>query len=64
MVVLVVRGVGAMTVVNVARVQGITAELSHVTINGCPENRYPGNLNISFAFVEGESLLMAMKQIA
>jgi hypothetical protein len=45
-------------------VQGITAELSHVTINGCPENRYPGNLNISFAFVEGESLLMAMKQIA
>lgn len=43
---------------------GICAGLDHVTINGCAESRYPGNLNLSFAFVEGESLLMAMKQIA
>jgi len=46
---------------------GITARLEHVTINGCgidDPRRYPGNLNISYAFVEGESLLMAMKQIA
>jgi len=28
------------------------------------EHRLPGNLNISFAFVEGESLLMALKDVA
>lgn len=27
-------------------------------LNGDAERRYPGNLNLSFAFVEGESLLM------
>ena len=32
--------------------------------NGHPTNRLPGNLNISFAYVEGESLLMGMKDIA
>jgi cysteine desulfurase len=29
-----------------------------VTLNGDPVLRYPGNLNLSFAYVEGESLLM------
>lgn len=43
---------------------GIHAGLDHVILNGHAEKRYPGNLNLSFAFVEGESLLMAMKQIA
>ncbi len=33
-------------------------------MNGDPEHRYPGCVNISFAFVEGESLLMALKNIA
>ena len=33
-------------------------------LNGHPANRLPGNLNISFAYVEGESLLMGMKDIA
>jgi cysteine desulfurase len=33
-------------------------------LNGHPINRLPGNLNISFAYVEGESLLMGMKDIA
>jgi cysteine desulfurase len=33
-------------------------------LNGHPTNRLPGNLNISFAYVEGESLLMGMKDIA
>jgi cysteine desulfurase len=40
--------------------QGIEA----VTINGDLEQRLPNNLNISFAFVEGESLLMALKDLA
>lgn len=42
----------------------ITSELTHCVINGDPKNRYPGCVNISFAFVEGESLLMALKNIA
>ena len=43
---------------------GITARLPEVYLNGSHEHRLPGNLNISFAFVEGESLLMALKDIA
>ncbi|WP_413285091.1 IscS subfamily cysteine desulfurase [Vibrio sp. MA40-2] len=35
-----------------------------LTINGDLEQRVPNNLNISFAFVEGESLLMALKDLA
>jgi len=38
--------------------------IKHVIINGCMENRYRGNINISFSFVEGESLLMGMKDVA
>src|SRR5262249_52014511 len=33
-------------------------------INGSVERRLPGNLNISFAYVEGEGLMMAMKDVA
>lgn len=43
---------------------GITSQLEHVILNGDPEQRYPGNVNLSFAYVEGESLLMALKGIA
>ena len=43
---------------------GITARLTETYVNGSLEHRLPGNLNISFAFVEGESLLMALKDIA
>ena len=43
---------------------GVMSKLSHVTINGCPDNRYSGNMNLSFAGVEGESLLMSAKQLA
>jgi cysteine desulfurase len=39
-------------------------ELDEVYINGDLEKRLPGNLNMSFAYVEGESLLMALKEIA
>ena len=39
-------------------------ELEEVTLNGDDKNRYWGNVNISFAFIEGESLMMSMKNIA
>lgn len=38
--------------------------LEHTTQNGDPEHFYPGCVNVSFAYVEGESLLMALKDIA
>jgi len=34
------------------------------TVNGSLEHRLPGNLNISFAYVEGEALMMAIKDVA
>ncbi|HLU68927.1 MAG TPA: aminotransferase class V-fold PLP-dependent enzyme, partial [Kofleriaceae bacterium] len=43
---------------------GIQSRLDQVYVNGSLERRLPGNLNISFAFVEGESLLMALKDVA
>jgi len=39
-------------------------ELDEVYINGSMEHRLPHNLNISFAYVEGESLLMGINDIA
>ncbi len=42
----------------------IMGELDEVYLNGHPENRLPQNLNMSFAYVEGESLLMGLKEIA
>ena len=59
--------------------QGITSRLDAVTLNGAPlpaisedgellpgstERRLPGNLNLSFAQVEGEALLMGLKDVA
>ena len=44
--------------------QGLTTRLTETYVNGSLEHRLPGNLNISFAFVEGESLLMALKDLA
>jgi len=38
--------------------------LPQVIQNGDPENGYPGCVNLSFAYVEGESLLMALKDVA
>lgn len=43
---------------------GIQAELSNTFVNGSLEHRLPGNINISFAFVEGEGLMMALKDVA
>ena len=45
-------------------VNGISAGLTHVIRNGDPDRSYPGCVNLSFAFVEGESLLMALKDVA
>lgn len=45
-------------------VNGIAAGLTHVIRNGDPDHSYPGCVNLSFAFVEGESLLMALKDVA
>jgi len=42
----------------------IMGRLDEVYINGSTEHRLPGNLNISFAYVEGESLLMGINDIA
>ncbi|MCW5977474.1 MAG: IscS subfamily cysteine desulfurase [Bryobacteraceae bacterium] len=42
----------------------IESELDEVYINGSVEHRLPHNLNISFAYVEGESLLMGINDVA
>lgn len=39
-------------------------KLTHVIRNGDPHETYPGCVNLSFAYVEGESLLMALKDVA
>ncbi|MBI5410842.1 MAG: IscS subfamily cysteine desulfurase [Nitrospirae bacterium] len=43
---------------------GIMKHLDEAYLNGHPTQRLPHNLNISFAYVEGESLLMGVKEIA
>jgi cysteine desulfurase len=44
--------------------RGIAAGLDLVSVNGSLEHRVPGNLNVSFAYVEGEALMMAIKDVA
>ncbi len=39
-------------------------DIEQVFVNGSMEHRVAGNLNISFAYVEGESLMMALKDLA
>jgi cysteine desulfurase len=43
---------------------GLESKLDEVFINGSMEHRLPNNLNMSFAYVEGESLLMGINDIA
>ncbi len=43
---------------------GLRAKLTDIVVNGDLEQRIPGNLNISFAYVEGESLMMGIKNLA
>jgi len=42
----------------------LLAALEEVQLNGSLEHRLPGNLNVSFAFVEGEAMMMAIKDVA
>src|SRR4030095_10335797 len=42
----------------------IESNLEEVFLNGHPTERLPNNLNISFAYVEGESLLMGLDDVA
>ncbi|XP_030069399.1 cysteine desulfurase [Microcaecilia unicolor] len=42
----------------------IMSEIPDVVMNGDPEHHYPGCINLSFSYVEGESLLMALKDVA
>ena len=44
--------------------EGITSRLADVSLNGHPTDRLPGNLNLSFAYVEGEALMMSMRNVA
>lgn len=43
---------------------GIMRRCEEVYVNGHPTQRLPGNINLSFAYVEGESLLMGLKDMA
>jgi cysteine desulfurase len=44
--------------------EGIRSRLTEIYINGSMDHRLPNNLNISFAYVEGEAIMMAIKDIA
>jgi cysteine desulfurase len=44
--------------------KGLATGLDLLTVNGSLEHRVPGNLNVSFAYVEGEALMMAIKDVA
>lgn len=44
--------------------KGITQRLPEVYLNGDLAQRLPGNLNLSFAYVEGEGLMMGIKDLA
>lgn len=44
--------------------QGLTAALEDIHVNGSLAQRVPGNLNVSFGGVDGESLLMTLKNVA
>jgi cysteine desulfurase len=43
---------------------GLSAGLDLVSVNGSLVERLPGNLNVSFAYVEGEAMMMAIKDVA
>jgi cysteine desulfurase len=44
--------------------KGLQAKLDLIVLNGSHEHRLPGNLNVSFSYVEGEALMMKIKDVA
>ena len=44
--------------------QAVMGQLDHVTLNGHPTQRLPNTANLSFAYVEGEALMMKMRDVA
>lgn len=44
--------------------ESITQQLSDIVVNGDMDQRIPGNLNISFSYVEGEGLMMGIKDLS
>jgi cysteine desulfurase len=45
-------------------VTSVQGSLSEVYLNGDSTYRYPGNINLSFSYVEGESMILAIKELA
>ncbi len=43
---------------------GLSGALDEVSLNGHPTERLPGNLNLSFAYVDGNALLMSLRDVA
>ena len=43
---------------------GIRKSCPDIYLNGSADHRVPGNLNLSFAYIEGESLMMGIKNLA
>jgi cysteine desulfurase len=65
----IMRTEGAEEAVRLAKLRdrllaGLDKRLDAIQVNGHREKRLPHNLNVSFSFVEGEALLMAIKDIA
>lgn len=44
--------------------KALAEDIPDVYLNGSKENGYPGNINLSFAYIEGESMLMAIRELA
>jgi cysteine desulfurase len=42
----------------------LSSAIEDIHLNGHPERRLPGNLNVAFAYVEGEAMMMAIKDVA
>ena len=53
-----------LTALRTRLLDGLRRNLDEIFVNGSIEHRLPGNLNVSFAYVEGESLLMGIGDIA
>jgi cysteine desulfurase len=45
-------------------VQGVMKNIKHIQLNGHPEKRIPGNANFSFHFIEGEALILSLRNFA